>query len=176
MTLGDRICVIDNGRIQQLDNPLAIYEKPVNRFVAGFFGATPMNFFDGTVEFTDNKPHFLIDACTILLPDRMAGPLANHNNAEMTLGIRPEHLSLTPIPNRTKNRIDCTATVVEPLGRHTDICLQTEAGINFTASAPSHTDIKPASQITIYIDTEKAHIFEPGDNGKIPLLTSTRSF
>jgi multiple sugar transport system ATP-binding protein len=50
MTLGDRIVVMKDGRIQQADTPLEVYHSPVNRFVAGFIGMPPMNFFDGTIK------------------------------------------------------------------------------------------------------------------------------
>src|SRR5882724_10639076 len=93
MSMGDRIVVMKSGIVQQVDTPLTIYNKPANRFVASFIGSPTMNFFGGrltpanglTFESTEK---FL----QVPLQPADAARLASHSGAEITLGIRPEHV------------------------------------------------------------------------------------
>jgi multiple sugar transport system ATP-binding protein len=87
MTLGDRIVVLANGRIQQEGKPIELYRRPVNRFVAGFLGTPPMNFIEGHVESDDGVATFVGESVRVKLP---AAPGAE----AATLGIRPEDLAL----------------------------------------------------------------------------------
>src|SRR5207253_7322501 len=98
MTLGDRIVVLDLGRIQQIDTPLNLYREPANRFVAGFIGSPPMNFLEGRVD--DGR--FVTGSLTVALPrvPRLG---------QMILGIRPEHVG---VGSGTKFTLD----LVEPIG------------------------------------------------------------
>ena len=90
MTLGDRIVVLANGRIQQLGRPIDLYRKPTNRFVAGFLGTPPMNFLDGRVEQSDGRATFVAGPVRVdLSRDR-----ARDGGDPRTLGIRPEDLRL----------------------------------------------------------------------------------
>ena len=166
MTVGDRICVISRGAVQQIAPPMEVYDNPVNRFVAGFLGAPPMNFFDGQVELRDNHAYFHADDNPILLPDSFLGPLLRYNAKPITLGIRPENLSIKPYPDRKENVISAKVRVVEPLGNRTDVVLETPTGLQFTINLDPHTSIKTGDCIDVYVDTAKIHIFEPGENGK----------
>ena len=97
MTLGDRIVVLANGRIQQVGPPIELYRHPRNRFVAGFIGTPPMNFIDGTLRTDDGNAAFVAEDVRVDLPAaRLAGtaqPLA--------MGIRPEDLRLVTDPGTT---------------------------------------------------------------------------
>ena len=112
MTLGDRIVVMRGGVIQQVDTPLATYNAPANRFVAGFIGMPPMNFFDGTLERseaglmfverpTSNENHGPSAGFRLPLPAALSARLESHGAKPIVLGIRPEHFSL--------DASDCTA-------------------------------------------------------------------
>ena len=115
MTLGDRIVVMKDGRIQQADTPLRTYNAPVNRFVAGFIGMPPMNFFDGAIRVIDGRMVFeegrLSDESggreltlpgngfrlpLVRLGREVADRLSQRVGRHMVLGIRPEHLYLRP--------------------------------------------------------------------------------
>ena len=126
MTLGDRIVVMKDGRIQQADAPLNTYAHPVNRFVAGFIGMPPMNFFDGMLKMLDGEMVFEEgrltnprvagvaptngDAPVVMVgelslpgngfrlpvPARLRQRLAGHVGRHVVLGIRPEHFHLEP--------------------------------------------------------------------------------
>ena len=92
MTLGDRIVVLADGRIQQVGRPLELYRTPVNRFVAGFIGTPPMNFVDGHTETQDERLAFVADGVRVPLPaERIA---AAGSSETITLGIRPEDLTV----------------------------------------------------------------------------------
>ena len=91
MALADRVCVLHQGRVQQMGTPLDIYRRPVNRFVADFFGSPPINFLEGRVELNEG---------TVLLRQlsgdsiAMPGEYGRLQGKSITLGLRPEHLSL----------------------------------------------------------------------------------
>ncbi len=91
MTLGDRIVVLANGRIQQVGRPIELYRSPLNRFVAGFIGTPPMNFIDGRAESEDGRAAFVAEGVRVELP---AARLAAAAAEPRTLGIRPEDLRI----------------------------------------------------------------------------------
>ena len=90
MTLGDRIVVLADGRIQQVGRPIDIYEAPVNRFVAGFIGTPPMNFVEGTVVDDGGTRAFVADGARVALRGEVAERVAP--GRALTLGVRPEDL------------------------------------------------------------------------------------
>ena len=165
MTLGDRICVMYKGKIQQVAPPMEVYDKPVNRFVAGFLGTPPMNFFDGTIQIENSKPAFTLKDRTAVISPAMSDSLQTYAGKEMILGIRPEHLTVTQLPQQTDNAIPATVNVIEPLGDRKDVYLTDNAGQKFIANIDPHIDIKIDEKINVYIDVNKIHIFEPGDTG-----------
>lgn len=173
MTLGDRICVLYEGAIQQVAEPMEVYDRPVNRFVAGFLGTPPMNFFDGTVQFTNANAYFAIGENTVLLPPQLKSILTRYKERDMVLGIRPEHLSPEPLPGQSENAISCTVRVVEPLGDRTAVYLQTNAGDEMIANVDPHVGISTDQALSIYMDIERIHIFEPGQTG-INITSPTR--
>src|SRR6516165_2260845 len=92
MTLGDRVVVMRDGRIQQVGSPLEIYSRPRNRFVAGFIGAPAMNFLDVTLARIDGQLIATAEDLSIRVPDEQSATLERHLTGEMTLGVRPEHM------------------------------------------------------------------------------------
>jgi len=166
MTLGDRICVIYNGIIQQTASPIGIYERPINKFVAGFFGSPPMNFFNGRMKFNDDIPCFVIGKDIITLPRRLKILLADYSDKKMTMGIRPESLSICKSSNKVDNAINAIVDIVEPLGSRVDIFLTSNTGTKFIANAVPNIDINVGDEVKVNIDSEKIHIFEPVEDGK----------
>lgn len=166
MTLGDRICVMYNGIIQQTASPIEIYERPINKFVAGFFGSPSMNFFTGRVKFKGDIPCFVIGNDTITLPQRLKTILADYSDKKMTMGIRSESLSLSKFSNQVGNAIGATVDIVEPLGNRVDIYLTNNTGTKFIANTDPHIEINVQDVVKVHIDSEKIHIFEPGEAGK----------
>lgn len=166
MTLGDRICVLYDGIVQQIALPMEVYERPTNRFVAGFIGTPPMNFFSGRVCFEQNVPKFVMSDVGITLSNWSKDNLAVYKDKEMVLGIRPRHISAVPIQGQSGNKISVTVDVLEPLGDWMEIYLTSKSGQKFIADIDPHINICMNDVVTMYIDVEKVHIFEPGETGK----------
>ena len=166
MTLGDRICVMHNGVIQQFARPMDVYNHPVNRFVAGFLGSPAMNFFNGTIQFKGDNVYCVIGDDIILLRPRMRAILAAYKDKQIVFGIRPEHLSTRPINGQSGNTISCTVEMLEFIGDRIDLCLKNNQSDNFIARMDSGVDINVGRPLTMYIDLDKVHIFEQGEMGK----------
>jgi len=166
MTLGDRICVMHNGVNQQVADPMGVYERPVNKFVAGFLGTPAMNFFTGCLKFKNDTVSFVIDNDTIMLPQRFRTVLSDYHNKEMVLGVRPENFSHNQFHGQINNTISATVNVVEPIGIRADVYLTNHAGKKFVAGIGPYTKLKANDAVKMYIDLEKIHIFESGETGK----------
>ena len=166
MTLGDRICVMYGGEIQQVAPPMEIYDKPVNKFVAGFLGMPPMNFFKGKIKIKNNKPAFILDISEEpIFLSSFENRHSSYVDKEMVMGVRPERLSVEPLSSQAENRIRATVNVVEPLGDKKDVYLTSSSGQKFIANIEPHINIVTDDLVKIYVDIDKAHLFEPGDNG-----------
>jgi len=170
MTLGYRICIMLAGEIQQVNEPMEIYERPQNRFVAGFLGTPPMNFLSGTVRFQNEQVCFVIGKEEIGLPERMKKALIPYRDQEMVLGIRPEHLSPEPMRGPAAPSIGCTVSIIEPLGDHLDVYLKTAQADQLIAKVNPHHTLQINQPTRIYLDHEKLHIFEPGLTGRNVIL------
>jgi multiple sugar transport system ATP-binding protein len=166
MTLGDRICVMYNGAVQQIAEPMAVYNRPINRFVAGFLGTPPMNFFDGNIEILADGAYFVTGRNKIRLPDRMRAKLSDYNSKAMILGVRGESFSLAPYEGQSNNLISAVVQVVQPLGDRMDVNLKTDDGFSFVANRGSHVRFEVGEVVKMYVDVEKVHLFEPGRTGK----------
>ncbi|MBC7785159.1 MAG: sn-glycerol-3-phosphate ABC transporter ATP-binding protein UgpC [Burkholderiales bacterium] len=193
MTLGDRIVVMKDGVIQQQDSPLETYQNPVNRFVAGFIGMPPMNFFDGMIQNSGGRLIFeegslegarqvqkradepLVmegkltlpgNGFNLAIPNHLAVPLARHAGRHVVLGIRPEHLHLQPIPGTgPATTVRMELNVTEPLGNDMDMYLSTPLHRNVISRVEAQPGMTPGAQIELYVDLRKVHFFEPGVTG-----------
>jgi len=166
MTLGDKICVLHKGVVQQVASPQDVYNKPANAFVAGFFGTPAMNLLDGLIHYRGDNVYFIAGTDTILLPAWMKALLAAYKNQRAVLGIRPENILSQPIPGQNENAITCTVTAAEALGDRTNVYLKSRSDKKLTTTAGSYTNVRPAQEITMYFNVEKAYIFEPGEMGR----------
>ena len=149
---------------------MEVYDRPVNKFVAGFLGTPPMNFFDGRVEVNNGKTTFIVNENKILLPESHNECLADYNNSQMVLGIRPERLSTEPVSGQNSNSLAATVNVVEPLGDRMDVYLTTDTGHSFIANINPHIKLNAGDSITVYLDANWVFIFQPGDTGKNVVL------
>ncbi len=131
MTMGDRIVVMQGGRVQQIDQPLQLYNEPVNTFVAGFIGSPPMNFLQGRLEQQDGRCFFQegdggktrIDVSGL---DNDEGVLAQNAGKAVTFGVRPEDILQEPDDAReTPVCFRARVELAEPLGAETNLYLQT---------------------------------------------------
>jgi oligogalacturonide transport system ATP-binding protein len=98
MTMGERICVLKDGVLQQVDTPTTLYDRPANAFVAGFIGSPEMNIHEGKLQEQEGRLGVTIGALWLPLPADKAAALAHHRGA-VKLGLRPEHISLAASPH-----------------------------------------------------------------------------
>lgn len=163
MTLGTRIAVMDGGRVRQLGEPLEIYERPVDRFVAGFIGSPPMNFLAGVLR---KEEQGLVLHGDWDLP---LGPLAARDGLSdgrnVVLGIRPEHVRLS---TATEPSIAISGTVglVEPLGYETIVHVSFGRA-NLTAKAAPHDAPEPGIVVTVHLLTDRIHWFDAEKGSRI---------
>ena len=169
MTLGDRIVVMKDGIIQQCAAPLEVYDRPVNRFVAGFVGTPPMNFLNGRVEISGAAADFVFGTQRIGLPARMSDVAKRYAGKNVVLGVRPEGICPSAEGKFAwdRNRFDAKVNVLEPLGDKVDLSLSTDGSEQMVCRADAHQfgKIGIGGIITFFMDLGRIHLFEPGDNG-----------
>lgn len=155
MTMGDRIAVMNEGKIQQIAQPLEIYHHPANRFVAGFIGSPPMNFIPVTyvAPLTLTHPQF-----RFTLPETWTKPLQGYKEKELLLGIRPEHLSFN---NNGEHNLATVVDLVEALGNETylSVHLAQEQDITLQVKIPGDKAIAMGDSLHLAIDLSKIHLF-----------------
>ncbi len=162
MTMGDRIVVMKDGLIQQTDDPISLYDHPKNRFVAGFIGSPPMNFFEGTLQSENGKTVFDEGKIRLVLPDEIAKKLQATGAKEVTFGIRPEDIY---DPSQVKNlpqTVPVTARVeiMEPMGAETYLYLTTEK-TPFVARVGAHVTADVDEKKVLHFNLAKCHFFDP---------------
>jgi multiple sugar transport system ATP-binding protein len=168
MTLGDRIVVMRDGVIQQIADPMTLYEKPVNKFVAGFIGTPPMNFINGMVVKRDGKFYFNEGKFRVKIIDSMAKAVSPHLDKEVVFGIRPEDiydkLFFSEAPS--ENTIKATCEVTEPMG--SESYLHLHAGKSSIIAKVGGYD-KPAvnQDMDIVFDMAKVHFFDKDSGSTI---------
>ncbi len=157
MTLGDRLVVLEGGRIQQVGRPIDVYRAPANRFVAGFIGTPPMNFLEGRLEPDGDGLAFVSDGVRIRLPpERRPEPDVDPGEA-VTLGVRPEDLALADSDDG--DTIDGRLTLAEVLGATTHLHVDAE-GRRWMAAVPSaSTAPAPGAAICLSVDPHRVHLF-----------------
>jgi multiple sugar transport system ATP-binding protein len=115
MTMGSRIAVMKDGKIQQVGTPLEIYDRPQNLFVANFIGTPPMNFVRATIQ--NGGATLATSKFTLPVPASLSAAAAANDGKEVIVGIRPEHLLDPSAPTRgEKARLQVEVEVIEPLG------------------------------------------------------------
>jgi multiple sugar transport system ATP-binding protein len=158
MTMGTRIVVMKDGLIQQVASPIDLYDKPVNRFVAGFMGSPAMNFLIGTVQ----NGHLKSPQFDLLPNGELAQKLRASEGKKVYVGIRPENLGLrgsTAIPEGS-NVIKATVEVVEPLGAETHILASVGGDQTVVARIDSHARVAAGDQIELLADVGFLHAFD----------------
>jgi multiple sugar transport system ATP-binding protein len=169
MTMGDRIVVMKDGVIQQVADPLTVYSRPTNRFVASFIGSPPMNFIEGTlitesghITFIEAGPDSGSPLLRLRLCDEHAARLAGSLGNPVTLGLRPEdlHDRLFHPSSGPDTSFPATADVVEPMGAETYLYLST-AQHTLVARYIGHHRIEIHSTVHVVTDMKKACFFDP---------------
>ncbi|NEP08888.1 MAG: ABC transporter ATP-binding protein [Symploca sp. SIO2C1] len=156
MTMGDRIAVMNHGEIQQIAPPLELYNQPANQFVAQFIGSPSMNFLPVKI-----KAPLLIhnSQFRLTLPEVWKSVLPKYDGRTLNLGIRPEHLNLSP--PATKN-LSVQVNLVEALGNDTYLSVTlTESSTTLQVRIPPEQLVKIGEKIWLSLTPDKIHLFDP---------------
>ena len=157
MTLADCLVVLDNGRIQQIGDPQAIYANPVNSMVASFLGNPPMNILPVTY---DSEKFILAQNCFIWLNSTLKQRLKPARGQKLNLGIRPEHITLQP-SSTADNCLTLQVDLVEPLGRETLIqAIALESNLRLNLLADAHWRGQKGDRIAVKFDLDRLFMFD----------------
>jgi multiple sugar transport system ATP-binding protein len=160
MTMGTKIVVMKDGIIQQVSDPLTLYDFPVNKFVAGFIGSPPMNFIDAELVKQKNRYAIKSDSFTILLSPDKNKQVSSYEGKRITFGFRPEDLiDESVVKDKEGKLIRARVEVIEPLG--SEIYLHLSSGKDFfMARVPHHYKTELGKEVGLVIDLDKTHVFD----------------
>jgi len=162
MTLADRVVVMNKGIIEQLADPITLYEKPANTFVAAFIGAPSMNFLDAhVVGHGSGVGMRLADGTVLPVPGRHESRCAPLRDRPVIFGIRPEHMAGGAVGDAV---VTMNLLTIEPLGPHT-LFIGDVAGERFTAEVDAHHPGEPDTTARITLDMDHMHVFD-ADTGR----------
>jgi multiple sugar transport system ATP-binding protein len=166
MTLGDRVVVLDRGRVQQAGRPLDLYERPANRFVAGFLGWPPMNFLDGRLMTRDGGLALAVGGRELPLPPETFGPQGVYNEGDVTAGVRPESVRVGEGDGRCDWMMD--VLLVEPLGSATLVTLGRD-GWQLLALAGGRPPLRERQSVGVRLDVKHLHLFDRSTGAALPV-------
>jgi multiple sugar transport system ATP-binding protein len=161
MALGDRLCVLRDGQIQQVGRPSEVYDRPANRFVAGSFGTPPMNFLTGRIRFENGTGLVDLAAGEVSLPTSLSSHLGDCEEKSILVGVRPHDLSLEPFPQHKGDVLSGRVNLLEPFGSRTDVHVVLPSGEKCIVSAPPHVGLKADEEVRVYVNPERLHLFRP---------------
>jgi ABC-type sugar transport system ATPase subunit len=159
MTMGDRIALMQHGKIQQVGTPDELYNQPINLFTAGFIGSPPMNIYNSKIGKDDEGYYVLVEeSFKLRFPEKIFRELKEEN---IFLGIRPEHVSISLQPSN--NLISGIVYVTEPLGR--EVLLNIQVGkVLLKSIAPQNIKLSSGDKVWINFDVNYCHFFDKNGN------------
>ena len=161
MTLGTRIVVMRDGKMQQVDTPANLYAKPVNRFVAGFIGTPSMNFFEAQVVSWEEAPALLVGEYRMMPCREDAARISRHGSDSVILGMRPENI-LWEAPECVSAGADYVEAMileVELLGAE-KLLFFLLYGKKYVAKIPAEYDARAGEVRRLYFDVTAIHLFD----------------
>jgi multiple sugar transport system ATP-binding protein len=159
MTLGDRVVVMKDGWVQQVGEPLELYGKPANKFVAGFIGSPAMNFVDVRISETGGALWAEAESLRVRVTPALVERVRAHNGKRVTLGVRPEALHLASGADAADYSFATSVDVVEPLGN--EILLNFRSGgVQMVARVDPSVRVKMHDNIRLALDPGRMHFFD----------------
>jgi multiple sugar transport system ATP-binding protein len=159
MTLGDRVVVMKDGLVQQVGEPLELYNEPANRFVAGFIGSPAMNFAAVTLAQADGALWAVGEGIRIKVPAEIGGRLRLNGGAQVILGIRPEDLRLASAGDPVELGLDAVVEVTEKLGSQILLDVKVGAGMMVAAVEPT-VRAQVHDRLRLTINPARLHFFD----------------
>ncbi|MGE5557800.1 MAG: ABC transporter ATP-binding protein [Bacillota bacterium] len=161
MTMGDRIVVMKDGIVQQVGEPLAIYDKPNNIFVAGFIGTPPMNFLNCVIKEEGNHLFAEMKTFKLPIPANRFKSISKYVDKEVILGIRPEHIQDKDFVSSPKAELTVEADVDVRELMGSEVWLWLSKGPDtLVAKVDAHTKAKDGASIALVLDNNKIHLFD----------------
>ncbi len=161
MTMGDRIAVLADGILQQIDSPRNLYNYPNNIFVAGFIGSPSMNFFNGTLVQEEGKLFVDTGDFRVEVPAERQGPYLAHAGKEIIFGMRPENIHVPQYapPGIVAAPIEITIEVVELLGHELNLFATTGKN-SLVATVDTRLDANIGDKLGLVMNMGEMHIFD----------------
>ena len=168
MTMGQRIVVMKGGLIQQVADPLSLYDGPANRFVAGFIGMPPMNIFEGHIRASQSGLVFEgVGGMRLPVPAKDKMSLTAFRDKPVTLGLRPEDIGSAAAEQLSgAARIRAVVEVIEPMGSESYIYFRL-ADTTFISRVAAHRKFKVGETAEPAVFIDKAHFFDPTTETRI---------
>jgi multiple sugar transport system ATP-binding protein len=165
LTLADRIAVMKGGTIQQLDDPLTIYNKPKNLYVAGFIGSPSMNFLKGKIEGSGKTATFKLGSGKITLKDYDA--MVPLKPSAAVLGVRPEHIRVNSGKEEGVSEVfKAVVDIVEPMGSDSLVWLNVE-GQTLSARVESSMHFAPGQKVEVRFRINLASVFDEASGDRL---------
>ncbi len=158
MTLGDRIAVMRKGLLQQVADPFTLYDRPANQFVAGFIGSPPINFFAAQVSPAGAPLSLQAGEVRFDLPQALAERLESVRGTAVTVGVRPEDLSLVAAPG--SGSLEARVEVREPLGNEVLVHWTSAVG-ELLSRVPGHGAPAVGERARLHVAPDRLHFFDP---------------
>ncbi|MBL8799091.1 MAG: ABC transporter ATP-binding protein, partial [Planctomycetia bacterium] len=159
MVLADRVAVVDDGALWQVDRPLAVFEQPAHRRVAAFFGWPAMNLLDGVLAASDNGPGLRIGATLLPLPAWPNSRWQVRDNQPVTLGIRPHDMRLMSPEEPAHGGLVLEVQRVEALGAFTLVTLR-RGEVELTAQVDGRTRVSAEHPWRMVFDMDRTYWFD----------------
>ena len=160
MSMGDRIAVMKDGILQQVDTPTNLYNKPTNIFVAGFIGSPAMNFFDVSRVTQEGQDYLQLTGGLIPLEQDLESLVSN--TRPLTLGIRPENIYHPQyLPSDVQGfPVRAQVNLVEMMGNELIVYLETADGVEFVARIDPRAELKQGEALDLILDLQWIHLFD----------------
>ena len=174
MTMGDRVCIMNEGRVVQIGAPLDVYRNPADTFVARFLGSPPMNLLHGRLEAREGRMFALVGRDGLALPLGAESSFGTNAARDVVVGIRPEDLyeSMPAASAKSIARVPARVTAVEPLGAETLLVLALAGSDDeVIARIGRDTNVKSGERIDIGVDGAAVHLFDPATTKAIERRT-----
>jgi ABC-type sugar transport system ATPase subunit len=158
MTMGERICIMNEGRIVQVGSPLEVYRNPANLFVAGFLASPPMNLLKGEIDLSGERPVLRLGELALPVPDGYAAQALPATGSPIVLGIRPEDIYEHEIPGGVP--VDVKVVAIEALGPET-VVVGELPGLGEISARINRAYSAPVGSIQrLHLDAAHFHIFD----------------
>lgn len=161
MTMGDRIAVLSDGILQQIDTPRTLYAEPANVFVAGFIGSPSMNFFNATLVGEEGNLYVDTGDFRVLVPADRKNMYKGYVGKEVIFGIRPEHVHAPEYapPNIQAAPVKATIEIIELLGHELHLFLNS-GRYSFVGTVDTRLNVHAGNEVEVVFDMSNMHLFD----------------